>query len=63
MADRSLAGKKTCAGASSWATRPGPDGGYHGNFSHPTSVIIDYPFITSSSTPDSVLTGQKMWGW
>ena len=53
----------------------GPDGGYHGNFGHPTSVIVDYPFITGRSTPDSVLTGQKMievldgnpplrrWGW
>jgi len=53
----------------------GPDGGYHGNFGHPTSVIVDYPFITGRSTPDSVLTGQKLievldgqpplrrWGW
>lgn len=53
----------------------GPDGGYHGNFGHPTSVIVDYPFITGRSTPDSILTGQKMievldgepplrrWGW
>ena len=53
----------------------GPDGGYHGNFGHPTSVVVDYPFITGRSTPDSVLTGQKMievldgqprlrrWGW
>lgn len=53
----------------------GPDGGYHGNFGHPTSVIVDYPFITGRSTPDSTLTGQKMievldgdpplrrWGW
>jgi putative intracellular protease/amidase len=53
----------------------GPGGGYHGNFGHPTSVIVDYPFITGRSTPDSVLTGQKMievldgnpplrrWGW
>jgi putative intracellular protease/amidase len=50
-------------------------GGYHGNFGHPTSVIVDYPFITGRSTPDSILTGQKMievldgdpplrrWGW
>ena len=38
----------------------GPDGGYHGNFGHPTSVIVDYPFITGRSTPDSVLTGQKV---
>jgi putative intracellular protease/amidase len=53
----------------------GVDGAYHGNFGHPTSVIVDYPFITGRSTPDSVLTGQKMievldgnpplrrWGW
>jgi putative intracellular protease/amidase len=56
----------------------GPDGGYHGNFGHPTSVIVDYPFITGRSTPDSTLTGQKLievletgdskeplrrWGW
>jgi putative intracellular protease/amidase len=53
----------------------GPGGGYHGNFGHPTSVIVDYPLITGRSTPDSILTGQKMievldgdpplrrWGW
>jgi putative intracellular protease/amidase len=53
----------------------GPDGAYHGNFGRPTSVIVDYPFITGRSTPDSVLTGQKLievldgapplrrWGW
>jgi putative intracellular protease/amidase len=51
----------------------GPDGAYHGNFGHRTSVIVDYPFITGRSTPDSFLTGQKMvevlesglrrWGW
>ncbi len=50
-----------------------PDGAFHGNFGHPTSVIVDYPFITGRSTPDSVLTGQKLievldhglrrWGW
>jgi putative intracellular protease/amidase len=48
-------------------------GGYHGNFGHPTSVIVDYPFITGRSTPDSTLTGEKLvevlagtltrWGW
>lgn len=55
------------------ATAPG--GGYHGNFGEPTSVIVDYPFITGRSTPDSILTGQKLievldgdpplrrWGW
>jgi putative intracellular protease/amidase len=53
----------------------GPEGGYHGNFGHPLSVIVDYPFVTGRSTPDSILTGQKMievldaqpplrrWGW
>lgn len=52
-----------------------PDGRYHGNFGEPTSVIVDYPFITGRSTPDSILTGQKLievldgdpplrrWGW
>ncbi|WP_280878196.1 type 1 glutamine amidotransferase domain-containing protein [Streptomyces pseudovenezuelae] len=36
-----------------------PDGAYHGNFGKVTSVIVDYPFITGRSTPDSYLTGQK----
>lgn len=50
-----------------------PDGAYHGNFGSPTSVIVDYPFITGRSTGDSVLCGQKLaevletglrrWGW
>jgi putative intracellular protease/amidase len=40
------------------ATQPG--GAYHGNFGKPTSVIVDYPFVTGRSTPDSYLTGQKM---
>ena len=38
----------------------GPGGGYHGNFGKETSVIVDYPFITGRSTPDSYLTGQKI---
>lgn len=38
----------------------GPDGRYIGNFGKETSVIVDYPFITGRSTPDSYLTGQKM---
>jgi putative intracellular protease/amidase len=38
----------------------GPDGKYHGNVGKETSVIVDYPFITGRSTPDSYLTGQKM---
>jgi putative intracellular protease/amidase len=51
----------------------GPDGGYHGNFGHELSVIVDYPFVTGRSNHDSYLTGQKMvevldqglrrWGW
>ena len=38
----------------------GPEGRYHGSFGKETSVIVDYPFITGRSTPDSYLTGQKM---
>lgn len=51
----------------------GPEGAYIGNFGKETSCIVDYPFITGRSTPDSYLTGQKMvevlekglrrWGW
>jgi putative intracellular protease/amidase len=37
-----------------------PHGAYHGNFGKQTSVIVDYPFITGRSTPDSYLTGQKV---
>ncbi|MBM9507469.1 type 1 glutamine amidotransferase domain-containing protein [Actinacidiphila acididurans] len=36
-----------------------PEGAYHGNFGKETSVIVDYPFITGRSTPDSYLTGEK----
>ena len=39
------------------ATAPG--GAYHGNYGHETSVIVDYPFITGRSTPDSYLTGAE----
>jgi putative intracellular protease/amidase len=38
----------------------GPDGGYHGNVGRETSVIVDYPFITGRSTPDSYLTGRMV---
>jgi putative intracellular protease/amidase len=38
----------------------GPDGAYIGNFGKETSVIVDYPYITGRSTPDSFLTGEKM---
>ena len=37
-----------------------PNGRYHGNVGKETSVIVDYPFITGRSTPDSYLTGQKV---
>jgi putative intracellular protease/amidase len=38
----------------------GPDGRYHGNFGKQISVIVDYPFVTGRSTPDSFRTGEKM---
>jgi putative intracellular protease/amidase len=38
----------------------GPDGAFIGNFGKETSVIVDYPFVTGRSTPDSVLTGEKL---
>ncbi|GAB1545378.1 DJ-1/PfpI family protein [Scytonema sp. NUACC21] len=38
----------------------GPDGQYHGNVGKAISVIVDYPFITGRSTPDSYMTGQKL---
>ncbi|WP_214412394.1 type 1 glutamine amidotransferase domain-containing protein [Sphaerisporangium fuscum] len=38
----------------------GPEGRYHGNFGKETSVIVDHPFVTGRSTPDSYLTGQKI---
>lgn len=37
-----------------------PDGRYHGNVGRETSVIVDYPFVTGRSTPDSFLTGTKL---
>ncbi|MBV9450804.1 MAG: DJ-1/PfpI family protein [Streptosporangiaceae bacterium] len=37
-----------------------PDGRYHGNVGRETSVIVDYPFITARSTPDSFLGGEKL---
>lgn len=37
-----------------------PDGRYHGNVGRVTSVIVDYPFITARSTPDSFLAGRKL---
>lgn len=38
----------------------GPDGAYHGNFGKEISVIVDYPFVTGRSTPDSFMTGEKL---
>ncbi len=38
----------------------GPNGRYHGNFGKEISVIVDYPFITGRSTPDSFTTGEKI---
>ncbi|QUH02165.1 type 1 glutamine amidotransferase domain-containing protein [Saccharopolyspora erythraea] len=38
----------------------GPDGGFHGNVGKDISVVVDYPFITARSTPDSVESGQKL---
>jgi putative intracellular protease/amidase len=38
----------------------GPNGQYHGNVGSRTSVIVDYPFITSRSTASSTLCGQKL---
>jgi putative intracellular protease/amidase len=38
----------------------GPEGQFHGNVGHETSVIVDYPFITGRSTADSVLTGKML---
>jgi putative intracellular protease/amidase len=35
-----------------------PDGQFHGNVGRETSVIVDYPFITARSTPDSVPAGE-----
>jgi len=37
-----------------------PEGAYHGNVGRVTSVLVDYPILTSRSTPDSYLCGEKM---
>jgi putative intracellular protease/amidase len=37
-----------------------PDGQYIGNVGHKTSVIVDYPFITSRSTASSMECGEKL---
>lgn len=38
----------------------GPDGAFHGNVGKELSVIVDYPFVTARSTPDSALSGQLL---
>ncbi|MFE0105118.1 type 1 glutamine amidotransferase domain-containing protein [Streptomyces sp. NPDC059009] len=38
----------------------GPDGAFHGNVGKETSVIVDFPFVTARSTPDSIPGGQKL---
>jgi putative intracellular protease/amidase len=38
----------------------GPDGRFHGNVGKETSVIVDFPFLTARSTPDSFLAGEKL---
>jgi putative intracellular protease/amidase len=40
------------------ATAPG--GRYHGNVGKEASVIVDYPFVTARSTPDSFPAGEKL---
>jgi putative intracellular protease/amidase len=38
----------------------GPDGGFHGGFGKRTSVVLDYPFLTSRSTASSYLCGEMI---
>lgn len=38
----------------------GPDGAFHGNVGKEISVIVDYPFITARSTPDSAPSGELL---
>jgi putative intracellular protease/amidase len=38
----------------------GPEGEYISNVGNRTSVIVDYPFITSRSTAESTLCGEKL---
>jgi putative intracellular protease/amidase len=37
-----------------------PDGQFHGNVGRPTSVILDYPLLTSRSVSESKLCGQVL---
>ena len=38
----------------------GPDGAFHGNVGKETSVVVDFPFVTARSTPDSALAGELL---
>ncbi|MFI9271092.1 type 1 glutamine amidotransferase domain-containing protein [Kitasatospora sp. NPDC052896] len=38
----------------------GPEGAFHGNVGKETSVIVDFPFVTARSTPDSILSGELL---
>ncbi|GAA3882237.1 hypothetical protein GCM10022243_53550 [Saccharothrix violaceirubra] len=38
----------------------GPVGRFHGNVGRETSVIVDYPFVTARSTPDSTPAGELL---
>ncbi|TDC73270.1 type 1 glutamine amidotransferase domain-containing protein [Streptomyces hainanensis] len=38
----------------------GPEGAFHGNVGKETSVIVDYPFVTARSTPDSIPSGELL---
>ncbi|WP_030688627.1 type 1 glutamine amidotransferase domain-containing protein [Streptomyces sp. NRRL B-1347] len=38
----------------------GPDGAFHGNVGKEVSVVVDFPFITARSTPDSVTAGELL---
>jgi putative intracellular protease/amidase len=38
----------------------GPEGRFHGNVGREISVVVDYPFITGRTTPDSYMTGQQL---
>lgn len=38
----------------------GPEGRFHGNVGKETSVLVDYPFVTARSTPDSLPSGELL---
>jgi putative intracellular protease/amidase len=38
----------------------GPNGRYHGNVGKEQSVIVDFPFVTARSTPDSFPAGENL---